>query len=349
MEEKAVHPEPVRVGVVGTGAFGRLHARTLANLAEAELVALVDRDSIALRSAAEEHPRVPTWTDLGQALSASRAEAWIVATTTESHTEVVATILSTGARVLVEKPLGRTRADAARLEALVLEDSSNLMVGHLMLFGSEFQGLEQEARSHGPIAYVQSVRHRPTALKARFPGENPLHLLMVHDLYMLQVLLEGAEPVRLSLTARRDRDGVTDLVQACLVWETGTVASLAASFLTPEGMPPDGFDRIEVFGEGWAARVRANPRPIEVWADRARWPQALEIHWHRGVPSGALAEELRCFCRVVRRQQPVPFGAGYRDALQVQRWLDKLADSLEPRAPMTPSPFSTSRKLPCSI
>ena len=35
--------EPVKVGVVGLGRFGRLHALTLDRLAEAELVGLVAR------------------------------------------------------------------------------------------------------------------------------------------------------------------------------------------------------------------------------------------------------------------------------------------------------------------
>ena len=37
-----------------------------------------------------------------------------------------------------------------------------------------------------------------------------------------------------------------------------------------------------------------------------------------------MAAELRAFCRVVRRQQAVPVGATYADALQVQRWMDRL-------------------------
>ena len=37
-----------------------------------------------------------------------------------------------------------------------------------------------------------------------------------------------------------------------------------------------------------------------------------------------LAEELRCFCRVVNGINPVPVGATYADALQVQAWMEKL-------------------------
>ena len=37
-----------------------------------------------------------------------------------------------------------------------------------------------------------------------------------------------------------------------------------------------------------------------------------------------MAAELRTFCRVVRGLQSVPLGATYADAIQVQRWMDRL-------------------------
>ncbi len=89
-------------------------------------------------------------------------------------------------------------------------------------------------------------------------------------------------------------------------------------------MAPDGFDRLEVFGEGWMARIEPNPRPIQVWDERARWPMGLEIRTGDGTPSGMLAEELRCFCRVVRGLQAVPLGATYEDGLRVERWIQRL-------------------------
>ncbi|MFH1568243.1 MAG: gfo/Idh/MocA family oxidoreductase, partial [Gemmatimonadota bacterium] len=102
------------------------------------------------------------------------------------------------------------------------------------------------------------------------------------------------------------------------------LASLTASFLTPPGMPADGFDRLEAFGDGWAARLTPNPRPIEFYQERARWPMSLEIRADAGGASGMLAEELRCFCRVVRGAGPVPLGATYEDGLQLARWLERL-------------------------
>lgn len=319
---------PVKVGVIGLGRFGRLHALTLAQLAEAELVGLVARRQASLDAVTDELPGVPGWTSLEQALDECEAEAWVVACTTAAHVEVARPLLESGKSVLLEKPISELLPDALSLEALVRPDSSNLMIGHIVLFNSEFQQLRDEARRQGPISYINCVRHRPASIVDNFPGENPLHAAMVHDLYATQVLLDCAEPSHFSAQFHRTAEGEIDLALAQLAWEHGPVASLAASYLTPAGMPPRGFDRTEVFGDGWSARIQPNPRPIEVWDTQASWPLALEIR--TDPPSGMMAEELRCFCRVVRGQGAVPRGATYADAIQVQRWMDTLTSVATP-------------------
>jgi hypothetical protein len=86
---------------------------------------------------------------------------------------------------------------------------------------------------------------------------------------------------------------------------------------------------MEVFGNDWAARINPNPRPIEVWAEHASWPLPLEIRTSATGPTGMMAEEQRCFYRVVRGLAPVPVGATYADGLQVQAWMEKLAACAE--------------------
>lgn len=316
--------EPVKVGVIGLGRFGRLHALTLAGLAEAELVGLVARRQESLDAVADELPGVPGWTNLEQAINESAAEAWIVACTTASHVPVTRTLLEAGKTVLLEKPIAGNLAEAESLEPLVQPDSANLMIGHIVLFNSEYRQLCEEAAQRGPIGYINCVRHRPASIVEQFADENPLHAVMVHDLYATQVLVDRAEPVHYSAQYHRTPDGKIDLALAQLKWEHGPVASFAGSYMTPSGMPPRGFDRTEVFGEGWSARIDPNPRPIEVWAEQAVWPMALEIRADAGGPTGMMAEEQRRFCRVTRGLQPVPVGATYGDAIQVQRWMDRL-------------------------
>jgi predicted dehydrogenase len=315
---------PVKVGVVGLGRFGRLHALTLKGLAEAELVGLVARRQDSLDRLAAELPGIPGWTNLEEAIEQSEAEAWVVACTTAAHVPVARALLKAGKSVLLEKPVADNLAEAQSLAPLVRADSSNLMLGHIVLFNSEFQQLRVEAAGRGPIAYIDCVRHRPASIVHDFPGENPLFAAMVHDFYATQALLGREEPSRFSAQFHRTAKCEIDLALAQLVWDHGPVASFAASYLTTPGMPPRGFDRMEVFGDGWSARILPNPRPIEVWDTQASWPLPLEIQTSGGRAAGMLAEELRCFCRVVRGQQPVPVGATYSDALQVQNWMERL-------------------------
>ncbi|MEI8380172.1 MAG: Gfo/Idh/MocA family oxidoreductase [Planctomycetota bacterium] len=323
--------EPVRIGVVGLGRFGRLHALTLAGLAEAELVALVARRADSLIQLKTEIPGVPGWTSLDQAVQESTAEAWVVACTTAEHVRVARILLAAGKSVLLEKPVADNLEDALSLGPLIRPDSSNLMLGHIILFNSEFQQLREESARRGPPDFIDCVRHRPASIVAAFPGENPLHAAMVHDLYATQVLLNRAEPTRFQACYHRTSTGAIDLANAQLQWANGTLATLTASYMTPPGMAPRGFDRMEVFGKGWSARILPNPRPIDVWSESAEWPMPLEIRAGAGGPTGMMAEELRTFCRVVRGQTPVPTGATYQDAIQVQRWMDKLTESAENR------------------
>lgn len=334
--------KPVRMGVVGIGNFGRLHARTLTGLAEADLVAIVDRDEAALAEVRQQLPGdVPRWIDLNDALREGDAEAWVIATRTDSHIPLAEQILSAGKPVLIEKPLAENVAEARRLEPLVASDSRNLMLGHLLLFASEFRQLLQEVRRRGPLVYFHAFRHRPINTAEIYPEETPFRLLMVHDLYLAFALMDGAEPHRIAGRLRPrseggfdtstgrlpDRQANTNLGLAELEWEGGTWGSFTASYLTPPGMGADGFDRLEVFGQGWAAQLRLNPQPLEIWAEQAEWPLTLDIYADPAAPSGWLAEELRHFCRVVRGQAEVPLGARYADAVRIQNWLEQLESS----------------------
>ena len=315
---------PVKTAVVGLGRFGRLHSLTLNGLAEAELVGVVARREESVASLTSEIPGVPSWTNLNQAIAECEADAWIIACTTSQHVAVTRTLLEAGKSVLLEKPISEDLDEAHSLKPLVKDDSSNLMLGHIVLFNSDFRALQDEARERGSISYIDSVRHRPASIVKDFAGENPLHAAMVHDLYMVQALMDRADPAQFNCQYHRVPNGAIDLAVAQLKFECGTVAQFAASYLTPPGMPPRGFDRTEVFGDGWAARMTPNPRPLEIWGEHAEWPFALEIRTDETGPTGMMAEELRCFCRVARGEQPVPVGATFYDALQVQSWMDRL-------------------------
>ena len=314
----------VKCAVVGLGRFGRLHSLTLNGIEGAELVGVVARRPESVEALNQELPGVPGFTDLDTAIEQCEAEAWIVACTTSEHVRVTKQLLDAGKHILLEKPISEDMGEAESLAALVNQDPNKLMIGHILLFNSEFKQLRTEVGRRGALHHIDAVRHRPASIVKDFSGENPLYAAMVHDLYCAQVLVNGEEPRELSCQYHLTPGGEIDLANAQLIWPSGVVGRFAASYFTPSGMAPRGIDRTEVFGDGWAACIEPNPRPMELWSDIAEWPMALEIMADEYGATGMMAEEQRCFLRVVREEQAVPLGARYEDALQVQRWMDAL-------------------------
>ena len=132
-----MNSDPVRIGVVGLGNFGRLHALTLAGIGEAELVALVARRQSSLDAVAGELEGVPGWLDLDRAIEESGAQAWVVASSSASHVDVAERILSAGHPALIEKlePNSRplTLWDARARAPMSLEISADSNVDALCI------------------------------------------------------------------------------------------------------------------------------------------------------------------------------------------------------------------------
>lgn len=317
--------KPVKIGVVGVGSFGRMHARTIAGMAEAELAGVVYRSDSSIEELRKSVPDVPAWHDLDQALDQCKADAWVIATRTDTHVPIAEKILKRGLATLIEKPLSTDVQAAERLRPLVKPDSSNVLMGHIVLFSSKFKWLMKEAQRRGGIRYFHAFRHRPQFMSETFAEETPLRMTMVHDFYQALALMNGQEPEYMTASMRPLGDtGRFDLALAEMHWKNDTWGSFTASFLTPPGMPGDGFDRFEIFGDGWAGRTDLNPQPLQLYTDKVEWPMGLEIDDDPVSPSGFLAEELRHFCRVVQGRAQVPLGCRYEDAITIQRWVDRL-------------------------
>ncbi len=105
--------EPVKVGVVGVGYLGYIHARIYTELSDVTLVGVNDVElDVGERVAVES--RCDFYRDVDQLADSVDAVSGVVPTT--CHREVSLPFLATGIRVLVEKPVAHT-LDDARLEA----------------------------------------------------------------------------------------------------------------------------------------------------------------------------------------------------------------------------------------
>jgi len=118
-------------------------------LAEADLVAVCARRQASLDEFDTKGLGVPGWTNIERAVQESDAEAWVVATSTSAHIGVARVILEAGKTVLLEKPIGRTLAEAEAIRPLVNANPEKLMMGYIVLFGTEFRQLMAEFPTRG--------------------------------------------------------------------------------------------------------------------------------------------------------------------------------------------------------
>ncbi|HEY7329878.1 MAG TPA: Gfo/Idh/MocA family oxidoreductase [Gemmataceae bacterium] len=101
---------PVRVGLIGCGKVGQIHAAALRGLAEAELTAVCDVSAERVRTFADKCG-THGYTDVDAMLSDGKVEAVIIGTPHPLHAAPAVSAAEAGVHVLVEKPLAATLAD----------------------------------------------------------------------------------------------------------------------------------------------------------------------------------------------------------------------------------------------
>lgn len=104
----------VRLAVVGTGAIGSAHARDVATLQNAELIAVCDNGAGRAQALGAELG-CRSCDDYRRLLDDPALEAVIVATPHFSHPEIAMAALKRGIHVLVEKPIAVHVNDALRM------------------------------------------------------------------------------------------------------------------------------------------------------------------------------------------------------------------------------------------
>jgi len=214
----------LRVGVVGTGALGRHHARIYSTLDTTELVAVADTSSERGQAVADAC-RTRWFPDYRSLFG--EVDAVSIAVPTVAHEAVASEFLKRRIAVLVEKPLAATVAQAAALVAMAKDARTTLQVGHV----ERFNPAAQMARGlAGSPRYIRAERTSPYAFRSTDIGV--VLDVMIHDLDLILDLVGSpvvdVEAFGVSILGENE-----DCVQARLCFENGCVADLSANRVHP--------------------------------------------------------------------------------------------------------------------
>ncbi len=217
----------LKVGVIGTGHLGSLHAKLWKEVPSARLEGVYDSDP-GRRDDAARATKSRAFGSLAELLRG--VDAVSVVTPTSTHAAIAGEAIAAGRHVFIEKPITSTEEDASALIAAAREKRVKLQVGHIERFNPAILALESHRLR--PM-FVES--HRLAQFNPRSTDVDVVLDLMIHDIDII-VSLVGS-PVE-----RVDANGVAvvseslDIANARLQFENGCVANVTASRISRKKM-----------------------------------------------------------------------------------------------------------------
>ncbi|HWW62296.1 MAG TPA: Gfo/Idh/MocA family oxidoreductase [Thermoanaerobaculia bacterium] len=214
-----------RVGVIGTGYLGRLHARILTEMPEASVAGFVEvNDDIANEVASSlKLKRFASVDEL-----AGEIECAVVATPTTTHFATAKQLIEAGCDVMVEKPITSSVDQAQQLIELAAAKNRIIQVGHVERYNPAIQAIAGLVRG---TRYFEA--ERLGVFVPRSLDIDVLLDLMIHDLNLVLSLF-GEEVVEIRAVGVPVLTGKVDITNVRLALANGTVANLTASRVSQE-------------------------------------------------------------------------------------------------------------------
>jgi predicted dehydrogenase len=217
----------IKVGVIGVGHLGALHAKMYAQIPTAHFVGVYDVNAEHAREVAAQYG-VTACATMQELLA--QVEAISIATVTTHHYAVAKEALCAGKHVLIEKPMTTTIAEAEELNTIAREKHVLIQVGHIERFNAAILSLEQYKLA--PM-FIES--HRLAQFNPRGTDVAVVLDLMIHDIDIILSLVNS--PVK-----HIDANGISvvsdtaDIANARLQFENGCVANVTASRISQKKM-----------------------------------------------------------------------------------------------------------------
>jgi myo-inositol 2-dehydrogenase / D-chiro-inositol 1-dehydrogenase len=217
----------LRVGVVGAGAMGAAHVRTLATSVSGAVVTRVydlDPDRTAQVAAAAGASAATSESAL---MDAPDVDAVVIAAPDPLHAELTLACLKRGLPVLCEKPLATNLDDARRIvDAETASGRALVQVGFMRRFDPGYLEMKR-ALSDGHIGTPRLLHcvHRNPSAHPTATSDGIIRNSMIHELDIARWLL-GEEIVSIQVRTPHRGAGLADPQLATLEMASGVLVSV---------------------------------------------------------------------------------------------------------------------------
>lgn len=128
----------VRIGLIGTGFIGHIHAMSVNRAANAELRAVASKTPGKAAEFAKHHGAAHAYDDYHQLLENPDVDAVIIGVPNYLHEEVVVAAAAAGKDILIEKPFARTLEEGQRMLDAVKSAGIKMVYGEMLCFSPKY-------------------------------------------------------------------------------------------------------------------------------------------------------------------------------------------------------------------
>ena len=220
------------VAVIGTGQWGKNHARIYNELDSTELVAICDVNAERAKAMADSYG-VKAYSASSEMLRDTSIEAVSVCTWSTILFQEALNVLNAGKHVLVEKPMATTPQQAEQLVKIAKANGLHLTVGFLMRFIPGLQQIRQSAENKKIGELVCATAKRVSQWPERIGDVGVVKDTAIHDIDVMNFIFN--EPpifVYANMGSMRIQK-FEDYAQIMLTYEGGRTAFIESNWLTP--------------------------------------------------------------------------------------------------------------------
>lgn len=219
--------EKVKVGILGVGHLGTLHARLYKEIDSAEVIGIYDINSEKSKKIGEELS-LPVFEDVEELLK--NVDAVNIVTPTPDHFQSAQKALNSNCHIFIEKPITESIEQAEKIISLAKEKNKILQVGHIERFNSALLSLDDVKLN--PI-FIES--HRLASFNPRGTDVAVILDLMIHDLDLILTLVKS-KPVKIDASGVGVISKHIDIANARIQFDNGCVANVTASRISAKKM-----------------------------------------------------------------------------------------------------------------
>lgn len=197
-----------RIGIVGMGKIGTVHARAFGGVPGVEVAALCDTRADVLQAKGEEFSVGAQFDDYRTMLRQAEVDAVVVCTPNFTHCRTTIDALKAGKHVLCEKPMALNAREGARMVAAAAKARKVLQMGMVWRHKPDAKAAREyvEQGSLGRVYHMRLVLRRRRGIPGlggwfttrALSGGGVLIDIGVHFLDLCMWLAEAWEPERVS-------------------------------------------------------------------------------------------------------------------------------------------------------